>query len=98
MAKNNQYINIRRDFEKIKESVIPAIYATISMVLSEDGVPDEAIVDICARSQQYWEQYSGNPLDMLALVYNRTGITFMTDKQRREAIKRGLIEEEQENV
>lgn len=95
MAKNNSYINMRRELKRFMEDVTPALYSAVVIAMVERNFPDEVIADICARSQEIWKGNRIDPMEMILYAYNRTGIRVMSEKQYEEAVKKGLIEIEE---
>lgn len=82
---------------KLSEDETPAIYASIAIALHEGNLQVEHIQNIFARSQELWlNEYSGDLIGMLCRCFNDTGIQLMTQNQYDYAVKKGLIEGDDE--
>lgn len=91
MAKNNNYINGQKIIYRQHESDVPAVYASIAMVLHNGNMDYDTINHIFCESQRLWQEYGSDTESMLIECFNKTGIQLMTDKQYKKAVEKGLI-------
>lgn len=91
---NKHYINQQKMLHKEIESLVPAVYASIAMMLYDSGVPHEDIEYIFAGSQKIWEDHASDVTGLLVKCFNQTGIQLMSQKQYDWAKKKGLINED----
>lgn len=85
MGKNNNLINSmkalaeqnrRQNIAKASDEVVPPIYAALALALHRTcGFGYKRINDAFVESQRIWEEFSGNPNDMITLCEEETGIS-----------------------
>ena len=85
MSKNNKLINqmkalaarnLEEAVDKASDEMVPVIYAAMALALHRTyGFGFQRIDHVFLESQRIWEDFAGNPKEMIRLCEKETGIT-----------------------
>lgn len=92
MSKDNKTVNKYKYVARKVDEIVPSVYASLAMALSDYEVDSEIIGEIFALSQSIWEEHSSDMITLLGKCYNTTGIQLMNAKQLNQAIKLGIVD------